>query len=211
MRHESLPVVIIGAGPVGLAAAAHVLSRNLTPLVLEAGRDGRRRDSPLGARPHVLAVEVQRGSGGGRDPGAIRLVDARRRRVPDRPRSRGALPGAAGRHAASWPRTSGCNTRVIGVARQHHDLMKDGGAEDAPFLVRVAGPDGEQDVARAGGDRRLRHDRDARRARRIRPARARRARGAADHIFYGIPDVLGRCGTATPGAACWSWAADIPR
>jgi flavin-dependent dehydrogenase len=37
MRHESLPVVIIGAGPVGLAAAAHVLSRNLTPLVLEAG------------------------------------------------------------------------------------------------------------------------------------------------------------------------------
>ena len=37
MRHESLPVVIIGAGPVGLAAAAHALSRNLTPLVLETG------------------------------------------------------------------------------------------------------------------------------------------------------------------------------
>ena len=37
MRYESLPVVIIGAGPAGLAAAAHVRSRNLTPLVLEAG------------------------------------------------------------------------------------------------------------------------------------------------------------------------------
>src|SRR5687768_13106845 len=37
MRPESLPVVIIGAGPVGLAAAAHALSRSLTPLVLEAG------------------------------------------------------------------------------------------------------------------------------------------------------------------------------
>src|SRR5215207_7779172 len=37
MRHESLPVVIIGAGPVGLAAAAHALTRGLTPLVLEAG------------------------------------------------------------------------------------------------------------------------------------------------------------------------------
>jgi flavin-dependent dehydrogenase len=37
MHAESLPVVIIGAGPVGLAAAAHVLSRNLTPLVFEAG------------------------------------------------------------------------------------------------------------------------------------------------------------------------------
>ena len=37
MSRDSLPVVIIGAGPVGLAAAAHALSRNLTPLVLEAG------------------------------------------------------------------------------------------------------------------------------------------------------------------------------
>ena len=31
------PVVVIGAGPVGLAAAAHLLNRGLTPLVLEAG------------------------------------------------------------------------------------------------------------------------------------------------------------------------------
>ena len=32
-------VAIIGAGPVGLAAAAHVLERGLTPIVLEAGDD----------------------------------------------------------------------------------------------------------------------------------------------------------------------------
>ena len=37
MTPSTLPVVIIGAGPVGLAAAAHVLSRHLRPLVLEAG------------------------------------------------------------------------------------------------------------------------------------------------------------------------------
>ena len=37
MRHSDLPVVIIGGGPIGLAAAAHVLSRNLTPLVFERG------------------------------------------------------------------------------------------------------------------------------------------------------------------------------
>ena len=37
MNPSILPVVIIGAGPVGLAAAAHVLARNMTPLVLEAG------------------------------------------------------------------------------------------------------------------------------------------------------------------------------
>ena len=34
---ESKTVAIIGAGPVGLAAAAHVLERGLTPIVLEAG------------------------------------------------------------------------------------------------------------------------------------------------------------------------------
>ena len=37
MDRHSLPVVIIGAGPVGLAAAAHTLASGRTPLVLEAG------------------------------------------------------------------------------------------------------------------------------------------------------------------------------
>nr|WP_105035890.1 NAD(P)-binding domain-containing protein [Cryobacterium aureum] len=32
-----LPVVVIGAGPIGLAAAAHLLERGIEPLVLEAG------------------------------------------------------------------------------------------------------------------------------------------------------------------------------
>jgi phytoene dehydrogenase-like protein len=31
------PVVVIGAGPQGLAAAAHLLQRGLEPLVVEAG------------------------------------------------------------------------------------------------------------------------------------------------------------------------------
>ncbi|MFC4755381.1 FAD-dependent oxidoreductase, partial [Dietzia aurantiaca] len=34
---NELPVVVIGAGPVGLATAAHLRERGLTPLVLEAG------------------------------------------------------------------------------------------------------------------------------------------------------------------------------
>ena len=35
--HRDLPVAVIGAGPVGLAAAAHLVSRGLRPLVLERG------------------------------------------------------------------------------------------------------------------------------------------------------------------------------
>src|SRR6476619_3743405 len=34
---SELPVVVIGAGPEGLAAAAHLLERGLEPLVLESG------------------------------------------------------------------------------------------------------------------------------------------------------------------------------
>ncbi|RVB31489.1 FAD-dependent oxidoreductase, partial [Mesorhizobium sp. M7A.F.Ca.CA.001.07.2.1] len=33
----NLPVAVIGAGPVGLAAAAHLVERGITPLVLERG------------------------------------------------------------------------------------------------------------------------------------------------------------------------------
>ncbi|MFE9971834.1 NAD(P)-binding domain-containing protein [Streptomyces hirsutus] len=37
MSIQQLPVVVIGAGPVGLAAAAHLVERDIEPLVLEAG------------------------------------------------------------------------------------------------------------------------------------------------------------------------------
>ena len=37
MDENVLPVVVVGAGPIGLAAAAQLLDRGLEPLVLEAG------------------------------------------------------------------------------------------------------------------------------------------------------------------------------
>src|SRR5436190_15576835 len=35
--HEELPVAIIGAGPIGLAAAAHLISRGVPVRIFEAG------------------------------------------------------------------------------------------------------------------------------------------------------------------------------
>ncbi|MDZ4765719.1 MAG: hypothetical protein SGI73_14305 [Chloroflexota bacterium] len=37
MNATSLPVAVIGAGPVGLAAVAHLIERGETPIVFEAG------------------------------------------------------------------------------------------------------------------------------------------------------------------------------
>jgi cation diffusion facilitator CzcD-associated flavoprotein CzcO len=39
MHNAQLPVAITGAGPVGLAAAAHLIMHGERPLLLEAGAD----------------------------------------------------------------------------------------------------------------------------------------------------------------------------
>jgi thioredoxin reductase len=189
MSAASLPVVIIGAGPVGLAAAAHVLARHLTPVVFEAGASvgaGIRRWG------HVRMFSPWRFNV---DPSAAAILERQGWIQPEA----GGYP--TGRELveqyleplAGTPELSPhvrVESRVVAVSRQDHDLMKDGGRETAPYVVRVSGPDGEYDVlARAVIDASgtIEH-----------PGvlgssglSARGERAAADRIFYGIPDVLG--------------------
>jgi NADPH-dependent 2,4-dienoyl-CoA reductase/sulfur reductase-like enzyme len=131
-----LPVVIIGAGPVGLAAAAHLLDRGLAPLVLEAGPQ-------VGANvaqwrhvrlfsPWCLAL----------DPVSVRLLDQVGWTGPDPD----ALPTGADllehylQPLAALPALASrirLQTTVVAVARQGVDKVRSPGRDQLPFLVRV--------------------------------------------------------------------------
>ena len=89
------PVVVIGAGPLGLAAAAHLLERGLTPLVLEAGAVP---GSAVSEWAHVRLFSAWRELV---DPAAARLLAGRRlvgagRRVPNGRGVARAVSDAAG-------------------------------------------------------------------------------------------------------------------
>ena len=189
MRHEALPVVIVGAGPIGLAAAAHALSRNLTPLVFEAGATvgaGIRRWG------HVRMFSPWKSNV---DAAAAAILERYGWSTPDGDEypTGHDLVARYLEPLAGTPELAGrirLETRVVSVARQDHDLMKDGVREDAPFLVRVAGPDGEEDVlARAVIDASGTIETPAPLGASGFSALGERA--AADRVFYGIPDVLG--------------------
>jgi thioredoxin reductase len=189
VSQQQLPVVIIGAGPVGLAAAAHVLSRSLTPLVLEAGANAGagirkwghvRMFSPWRYNVDAAAASLLERHGwvrpdGDAYPTGHDLVEHYLEPLA-------ALPELVA-HVQF-------NARVIAVSRVDHDLMKDAERAAAPFIVRTAGPEGERDIlARAVIDASGTIETPG--ALGSSGLAARGERAAADRIFYGIPAVLG--------------------
>ncbi len=137
MNHANpLPIAVIGAGPVGLAAAAHLLDRGLQPLVFEAG-------AAVGASirewGHVRVFSPWEYDV---DPTAVALLERHGWTRPDAAGyptgdelvTRYLEPLAATGEIAPTLRL---NAKVLGVARAGFDKLKDGGREDAPFELLV--------------------------------------------------------------------------
>ncbi|MEU7613910.1 FAD-dependent oxidoreductase [Micromonospora sp. NPDC049204] len=143
---NELPVVVIGAGPVGLAAAAHLHERGIAFTVLEAG------DTPGAAVRQWGHVRVFSPWRYNVDPAARRLLDDASWVAPDLE----ALPTGAElvgdylQPLAQLPQLKPhlrYNTRVEAVSRLGLDRLRTAGRESTPFLIRLA--DGEELLARA--------------------------------------------------------------
>ncbi|MBB3675442.1 FAD-dependent oxidoreductase [Modestobacter versicolor] len=133
---DDLPVVVIGAGPVGLAAAAHLLERGLEPLVLEAGPTP---GAAVRAWGHVRLFSPWEYDV---DAAAARLLAAEGWTAPDPD----ALPTGAelvegylaplAATAALAPRIR-TGVRVTAVSRAGVDKTRTVGREGRPYLVRT--------------------------------------------------------------------------
>ena len=186
---KPLPVAVIGAGPVGLAAAAHLLSRGLEPLVFEAG------DS-VGASVRDWAhVRVFSPWAFNIDPAAADLLEADGWTAPPAEEypTGGEIVERYLEPLAALPAIGGrlvLGARVTAVTRLGIDKLKDAGREQAPFeLIVDHGGIEQRYVARAVIDASGTWTRPNPLGAGGVPAAGERAHG--ERIAYRIPDVLG--------------------
>jgi thioredoxin reductase len=186
-----LPVAVIGAGPVGLAAAAHLLERGLEPAILEAGETVGAAVRDWG---HVAMFSPWRFN---LDRTATALLERHGWTKPDEdafPTGRDLAERYLNPLAAT-PEIAGrlrLGTRVAGVARAGVGKVRTAGRELLPFEVRTvdrAGREGRlfaRAVVDASGTWTSPNPAGAGGL----PAIGERGAGAA-RIRYGMPDVLG--------------------
>lgn len=194
----SLPVIVIGAGPVGLAAAARLVERGIAPLILERGPAA---GAALMAWGHVRVFSPWRYN---IDAAAQVLLEETAWRAPD-PEAlptgneligRYLAPLAA--HPAIVPHLV-VNATVDAVTRAGLDKVASAGREDAPLMVRWRDAEGAEHraAARAVIDASGTWDRPN-------PMGIDGLPVAGEHenacrIAYGLPDMLGRDRAAYAG------------
>ncbi|OXS37389.1 flavoprotein [Streptomyces sp. XY006] len=139
---SELPVVVIGAGPIGLAAAAHLTGRGLPVIVLEAG-------PAAGAAVREWAhVRLFSTWGELTDPAAEKLLAPAGWTRPD-PATYPTGGDWAERYlqplADALGDTVRTGARVTGVSRAGRDRVVDADREAQPFVVHVSHADGRQE------------------------------------------------------------------
>src|SRR6202051_4764005 len=187
---EARTVAIVGAGPVGLAAAAHVLERGLVPIVLEAGDGVGHAVRQWG---HVQLFSPWEYN---IDRAAARLLASSGWNSPEPEMyptgaellERYLEPLATKTVLAPHIRTS---SRVTDISRVGFDKLKSKGREAAPFEIRYQNGQGPKmvradAVVDASGSW---HSPGPAGANGL---RALGEQQAAHKIAYGMPDVLGK-------------------
>ena len=143
-RFTDLPVAVIGAGPIGLSAAANLLERGLTPIVFEQGESV---GAAIRQWAHIRLFSPWQYD---IDPAARRLLQPTGWTEPRRtalPYGRemvesyleplAAIPAIAG--------TLHLRSTVTAVTRLGMDKRRTKGRDSTPFLVRVTSPEGTAD------------------------------------------------------------------
>ena len=183
-------VAIIGAGPVGLAAAAHVLERGLQPIVLEAGETVGHAMRQWG---HVQLFSPWEYNV---DKAAARLLAATGWNSPEPDQyptgaemiERYLEPLAA--HAALAPHIQ-TSSRVTGISRAGFDKMKTRGRETAPFEIRYQNGQGPK-VMKADAVIDVSGTWHSPNPAGANGLPAIGEKDVTDRIAYGMPDVLGK-------------------
>lgn len=154
-RLATLPVVVVGAGPVGLAAAAHLHERGLDFVILEAGATAA---ASVRAWGHTRLFTPWRHL---IDPAAQRILASSARTEASAPWSTPEderMPTGAelvdlyldslARSAALAPHLQ-LETEVLAITREGMDRTRTRGRAAAPLIVRVRRADGSIDEVAA--------------------------------------------------------------
>ncbi|MEE1735321.1 NAD(P)-binding domain-containing protein [Streptomyces sp. BE147] len=139
---EGLPVVVIGAGPAGLAAAAHLTERGLLPLVMEAGPAAA---SAVREWAHVRLFSTWSELV---DPAAEKLLAPTGWTRPD-PATYPSGGDWAEQYLQPLADVLGdrvrLGARVTGVSRTGRDRIVDADRDQQPFVVHITHADGREE------------------------------------------------------------------